>query len=108
MIKKKKFQTPPLLPGLDLPCDLFLIPLNSLEKGQKLILLSSTAQKHAADFEAIGKERHLEQLAEKKENANKVWAEKTQEWLSEKYKVFPSKVGIATLFFFFLDDLKVA
>ena len=50
-------------------------------EGAETHSLSSTAQKHAADFEAIGKERHLEQLAEKnRKNANiEVWAEKTQE-----------------------------
>lgn len=72
-------------------------------EGAETHSLSSTAQKHAADFEAIGKERHLEQLAEKKrKNANKVWAEKTQEWLSEKHKVFPQKWELLLFFFFWM------
>lgn len=111
--KKKKSKLPPLLPGLDLPWWFILIPLNSLEKGQKLILylplLKSMLQtfwshrKRKASWATGWKKK------KKRKNANiEVWAEKTEEWLLEKHKVFPPKVGIALSLFFFLDALKVA
>ena len=100
--QEKKIQTPTTPAWSGLTMVIYFDSTKLPREGAETHSLSSTAQKHAADFEAIGKERHLEQLAEKnRKNANiEVWAEKTQEWLLEKHQVFPQKWELLLFFFF--------
>ena len=111
--REKKSKLPPLPPSLDWPWWFILIPLNSLGKGQKLILYLPLLKSMLRTFWSHRKRKASWAIGwkkkKKRKNANiAVWAEKTEEWLLEKHQVFSPKVGTASLFFFFLDDLKVA
>lgn len=104
--KKKKSKLPPLLPGLDLPWWFILIPLNSLEKGQKLILYLPLLKSMLQTFWSHRKRKASWATGWKKKKKK----EKCKYWslgwedrrvIIREAQSFPPKSGNCSLSFFF-------